>query len=71
MSSNYDRQCVVCGDSEEVARFEQCPICRKDFCPDCAYRALGRRFCSAPCSRAFFYGDSDDDEDPDSLDSDE
>ncbi len=65
MSSNYERQCVVCGDSEELARLEPCSVCRKDFCPDCAYRAVGRRFCSAACARTFFYGDNDDDEDLD------
>src|ERR1700682_3567161 len=69
MSSSFEeRKCVTCGDTDDVARLEKCSVCRKDFCPDCAHRALGRRFCSPDCSRAFFYGDQDDDEDGESDD---
>ncbi len=63
--AEISRTCVTCGTTEEEARFERCPVCMKDFCPDCAHRAMGRRFCSAPCARNFFYGDSDDNEDVD------
>jgi hypothetical protein len=67
MSSTLDRKCVICGDGEDVARLELCVICRRDFCTDCSYRSVGRRFCSANCARTFFYGETDDDEnfDPD------
>ena len=60
-----ERVCKSCGDTEDLARLERCSICQKDFCPDCAYRATGRRFCSGDCARTFFYGDLDDDEDID------
>ena len=62
---DISRSCVICGTTEEEARFERCPICRREYCPDCAYRATGRRFCSAECARTFFYRDSDDDEEID------
>ncbi len=71
MSSIYDeRKCVTCGDTEDLARLERCAVCLRDFCTDCAHRAVGRRFCSADCARAFFYGDQDDDEDYDPDDDD-
>jgi hypothetical protein len=65
MSSLEERKCVGCGDTDETARLEKCPVCGKTFCPDCAYRATGRRFCTTECARTFFYGESDDDEDVD------
>lgn len=65
MSSTTPQVCVHCGETEEEARLERCGLCLKAFCPDCAYKATGRRFCSADCARAFFYGDNDDDEDVD------
>jgi len=66
MSSIYERACSICGDTEEMARLERCPICSKLFCPDCAYKASGRRFCTGNCARTYSYGDSDeDDENPD------
>jgi hypothetical protein len=58
-----ERVCVGCGDTEELAHLERCTMCTRYFCPDCGHRALGRRFCSEKCSRGFFYGDSDDDDD--------
>jgi hypothetical protein len=66
MSSTYERCCVGCGSSEDVARLDRCPICSKTFCTDCAHRASGRRFCSDICARTYNYGDIEDDEqDPD------
>jgi hypothetical protein len=63
--TDLDRKCIACGDNEEMAQLEKCPVCGRDFCTDCAYRALGRRFCNPQCARAFFYGDADDNEEPD------
>jgi len=60
MSYVEGRQCTGCGVAEENALLERCLACGKYFCADCAYRATGRRFCSAECARAFFYGESDD-----------
>ncbi|HWW61650.1 MAG TPA: hypothetical protein VN181_09800 [Thermoanaerobaculia bacterium] len=66
MSSTQERVCVGCGETEDTAHLEACTLCNRFFCPDCAQRALGRRFCSVECSRAYYYqGDSDDDEDTD------
>jgi hypothetical protein len=62
MSSNPEKQCIGCGDTDEMARLERCGICMRFFCPDCSYRASGRRFCSDNCARTFFYGDIDDDD---------
>jgi hypothetical protein len=68
MSDGEGRQCIRCGDPEGTVLLERCVACGKYFCADCAYRATGRRFCSSECARAFFYGDSDDDESDDSAD---
>jgi len=42
------------------AQLEPCRLCNRYFCADCAFRAYGRRFCSDDCSKTFFYGDEDD-----------
>ena len=68
MSDVEGRRCIRCGDPEGTALLERCVACGKYFCTDCAYRATGRRFDSAECARAFFYGDSDDYENDDSAD---
>lgn len=60
--ASLERKCITCGDTEELASLERCVACGRDFCSDCAHRALGRRFCTANCAKAFFYGDSDDDD---------
>ena len=57
-----EKVCIGCGDTEQMANLERCSICMRWFCPDCSFRALGRRFCSEQCSRAYFYGDMDDDD---------
>lgn len=66
MAEAYERVCVSCEASEETARLEQCHICHRSFCSDCAFRAgHGRRFCSQACARAYYFtGEVDDDEDP-------
>ncbi len=66
MTAVEEQVCVGCGDTEANVRLERCPMCQKWFCPDCVYKATGRRFCSGACAKAFFYGDSDDLEDFDS-----
>jgi hypothetical protein len=70
MADVHERVCVGCGTTEELARLEQCHICARFFCPDCAHRAgFGRRFCSPECSRAYYFtGEPDDDEDAESDD---
>jgi hypothetical protein len=69
MSSTGEQVCIACGVSEQLARLEHCSMCLKWFCPDCVYKATGRRFCSPECAKAFFYGDVDDLEDfgPDEI----
>jgi hypothetical protein len=57
-----ERACIGCGESEETARLERCVACGRDFCPDCACKFGGRRYCSPQCARDFFYGEDDDDE---------
>jgi hypothetical protein len=68
MSTNEQRVCVGCGDTEDQARLERCGICTKWFCTDCSHRTAGRRFCSSECGRAYFWGDDDDDKDAESDD---
>ncbi|MEA2236085.1 MAG: hypothetical protein QOC81_809 [Thermoanaerobaculia bacterium] len=68
MSDVDERRCIRCSDPEESTRLERCVVCGKFYCADCAYRATGRRFCSAECARAFFYGEGDDDESDDVAD---
>ena len=68
MAYGEGRQCVRCDVAEGAALLERCVACGKYFCADCAYRSTGRRFDSAECARAFFYGDSDDYESDDSAD---
>ena len=65
MTETVERACVSCGDTEEKVRLEQCQICTRWFCSDCAHRAgFGRKFCSAECARAYYFtGEPDDDED--------
>ena len=61
MSSIEERVCVGCRATEETVSLERCTVCARWFCGDCAQRATGRRFCSAECARAYFWGDQDDD----------
>ena len=70
MTESPERQCVTCERNEDVARLEQCHVCYRFFCSDCAHRAgFGRRFCSADCGRAYYFtGEPDDDEDLESDD---
>lgn len=70
MAETHERICVTCGQTEENVRLEQCTICNRFYCPDCAHRAgFGRRFCSPECGRAYYFtGESDDDEELESDD---
>lgn len=73
MAAMDERVCSGCGGTEEVVRLERCQMCQKFYCPDCVYRATGRRFCSSECAKAYFYGETDDLEDdfgPDELNDD-
>ena len=66
MTSAEERVCLGCGETDDLSRLERCPVCTKYFCPDCAHRAQGRRFCCKGCSQAYFYdGDSDDNQNDD------
>lgn len=70
MAEAYERFCVTCEQTEEKVRLEQCTICSRFYCPDCAHRAgFGRKFCSPECGRAYYFtGEPDDDEDLESDD---
>jgi len=66
MTETSERVCVRCGDTDAKARLEQCHVCYRFFCPDCAHRAgFGRRFCSAECGRAYYFTGEPDDDDED------
>jgi len=57
-----ERLCSTCADTEEMAHLDRCVVCGRWFCPDCSYKAMGRRFCSQNCSIQYYYGEIDDDE---------
>jgi len=64
MSEIHDRICVGCGVAQEEAPLELCTICQRHFCPDCAHKGYGRKFCSPDCARAYYFtGETDDDQD--------
>jgi hypothetical protein len=70
MSESHERVCKGCGATEETVRLEACAMCNSFFCADCAHRAgFGRRYCSAECTRAYYFAgqpeDDDEDADPD------
>ncbi len=57
--------CDRCGRSCEPLELDVCPICQKNFCVYCAYRAGSRNYCGRPCGDAFFFGGEADLEDLD------
>ena len=66
MADAYERVCVRCGSTGETVRLEQCTICKRFYCPDCAHRAgFGRRFCSPECARAYYFTGEETDDDQD------
>jgi hypothetical protein len=67
MSDMYARVCIGCQATEETAALEPCAMCRRFFCADCAHRAgFGRKYCSAECTRAYYFaGEPEDDDDHD------
>ena len=58
-------ECGVCGTSGVAVQLIQCRICHKRFCDNCAYHSRSGLFCSEICSRRFFTGDLEFDEDED------
>ncbi|MFQ5766472.1 MAG: hypothetical protein ACE5ID_00585 [Acidobacteriota bacterium] len=54
-------KCSRCEIGEETRRLQTCPICRKPFCYDCAYRVGGKDFCGKGCGMFFFFGEGDED----------
>lgn len=71
MSEIHERVCKGCGATDEKIRLEACGMCHSYFCTDCAHRAgFGRKYCSAECTRAYYFAGEpeDDDDDDDDLD---
>jgi hypothetical protein len=52
--------CVGCQKNDQEIRLNQCPICFKWVCDNCAVRGFGRLFCSKKCNDAFFHGDEEE-----------
>jgi hypothetical protein len=42
----------------------RCPLCHKTVCENCAVRRGGCVFCGDLCAHAFFFGESDDADEP-------
>jgi hypothetical protein len=69
MSESIERVCKGCGATEETVRLEACAMCQGFFCSDCAHRAgFGRKYCSAECTRAYYFAGQPEDEDDDEYD---
>jgi len=67
MSEFGEQVCKGCGAAGEKMQLEVCGMCRGWFCPDCAHRAgFGRRYCSAECTRAYYFAGELEDDDDDS-----
>ena len=63
MAEIHERVCRACGAGAEATRLEMCAICQRFFCPDCAHKGFGRKFCSPDCARSYYFtGETDDDE---------
>jgi hypothetical protein len=60
VSSPFD-SCQVCGKKFSYGLM-RCSVCRKVFCDSCGVRRGGARFCGNLCAHAFYFGDSDEDE---------
>ena len=72
MTEATERLCVGCGCNEDHKRLEQCFGCYRFFCADRAHRAgFGRRFCSAECTRAYYFTGEESDDDQDDLPADD
>lgn len=68
MTPETDRICRTCGSTDEEITLERCKMCHRYSCLDCAHKGMGQRFCSEHCSVDYIYGDSGDDDDPESAD---
>lgn len=55
-----ERVCSLCERPDAVVTLKKCPICFKMVCVDCAYRDMGRYFCSRNCSILFFWGEEEE-----------
>lgn len=53
------QSCERCGRVCEPLELDTCPLCRKQFCNYCVYRAGIRTYCSRSCGDAFFFGGED------------
>ena len=72
MSESQERVCKGCGATEETVHLEACAMCQGFFCADCAHRAgFGRKYCSADCTRAYYFAGQSEDGDEEDDDYDE
>lgn len=55
--------CQVCNETFGYA-LNRCPLCHKTVCENCAVRRGGCVFCGDLCAHAFFFGESDDADEP-------
>ena len=57
--------CQVCGEAFSYS-LNRCALCHKTVCETCSVRRGGCVFCGDLCAHAFFFGESDDADGPES-----
>jgi hypothetical protein len=58
-------RCEVCNQTFGYS-LTRCPLCRRTFCESCAMRRGGIIFCGPRCAHAFYYGEEDEEDLPES-----
>ncbi|MBI4161572.1 MAG: hypothetical protein HY509_03905 [Acidobacteria bacterium] len=53
-------ECAHCAAKPPKAELQKCSICFKWFCQECAYKRIGRDFCSRTCAEFFFFEDEEE-----------
>jgi len=58
-------RCQVCGETFGFS-LALCSLCHRTVCDNCAVRRGGVAFCGAACAHLFFFGESDEEDLPES-----
>jgi hypothetical protein len=54
--------CDRCEQMSERALIQECPYCFKAFCRSCSTRSGSLAFCGKACADAWFFAESDDED---------
>jgi hypothetical protein len=58
-------RCQVCGETFGFS-LALCSLCHHTVCDNCVARRGGIVFCGAACAHAFFFGEADEEDSPES-----